>query len=194
MKSKLKSKLDKNFLILIIIIIILFFIYISLTILNNKFKSVNKISNISSNIYNESKIETINKVTNDEYKVISNSTITIPVILLYNAPIKEGIDETILNEYVGHFPSTSKIDGNVGLAAHNRGYKNNYFMNINKLQNGDEIIYKFNDISRKYKVERKIEIDSYDWSYLNSTNDNRITLITCIDNKPDKRLVIQAVE
>ena len=43
-------------------------------------------------------------------------------------------------------------------------------------------------------MEKKIEIDSYDWSCLNSTNDNRITLITCIDDKPDKRLVVQAVE
>ena len=159
MKSKLKFKSNKNFFILIISVLILFFIYISLTILNNKFKSINKISNISSNINNEGKMETINIVENNEhedneknykYEVITNSTITIPSILLYNAPIKNGIDEITLNEYVGHFPSTSEIDGNVGLAAHNRGYQNNYFMNINKLQNGDEIIYKFNNISRRY--------------------------------------------
>ena len=67
-------------------------------------------------------------------------------------------------------------------------------MYINKLQDGDEIIYRVDDIIKKYKVEKKIEIDSYDWSYLNQTADNRITLITCIDNSPTKRLVVQAVE
>ena len=67
-------------------------------------------------------------------------------------------------------------------------------MNVNKLQSGDEIIYKVGNIIKKYKVEKMIEIDSYDWSYLNSTNDNRITLITCVDNKPNRRLVVQAVE
>ncbi len=35
------------------------------------------------------------------------------------------------------------------------------------------------DNIRKYKVDKKVEIDSYDWSYLNQTNDNRITSITC---------------
>lgn len=194
MKSKINFKSNKNILILVIITLFLFCIFISLNFFNYKFKSIDNNSNVSSNINNESKIKTINKAEGDDYNIVTNSTITIPAILLYDAPIKDGIDEITLNEYVGHFPSTSEIEGNVGLAAHNRGYKNNYFMNINKLENGDEIIYKVNDISKKYKVERKIEIDSYDWSYLNITNDNRITLITCVDNKPNKRLVVQAVE
>ena len=30
-------------------------------------------------------------------------------------------------------------DGNVGLAAHNRGYKNNYFENLKQLKEGDKI-------------------------------------------------------
>jgi LPXTG-site transpeptidase (sortase) family protein len=200
LKSKFKS--NKNILILLIITVILFCIFISLNFLNYKFKSNNKNSNINSdkntnitsNINNELKAQTITESENDENNIQDNSTITIPAIFLYDAPIKEGIDEVTLNNYIGHFPSTSKIDGNIGLAAHNRGYKNNYFMNVNKLQSGDEIIYKVGNIIKKYKVEKMIEIDSYDWSYLNSTNDNRITLITCVDNKPNRRLVVQAVE
>ena len=70
----------------------------------------------------------------------------------------------------------------------------NYFEKVKDLKLGDEIIYKMGDNIRKYKVDKKVEIDSYDWSYLNQTNDNRITLITCIDNEPSKRLVVQAVE
>lgn len=193
MKSKLNFKSNKIFLILVILI--LFTIFLSLIVINNKIKSINQISNISSNINNEETKYSLNNLSNS--KETDNNIISylsIPSISLEKAPIKEGIDEVTLNEYIGHFPSTSKTDGNVGLAAHNRGYKNNYFMNINKLQDGDEIIYRVDDISKKYKVEKKIEIDSYDWSYLNQTADNRITLITCIDNSPTKRLVVQAVE
>lgn len=193
MKSKLNLKSNKNFLILVILI--LFTIFLSLIIINNKIKSINQISNISSNINNEETEGSLNNLSNSkEVDSDINYYLSIPSISLEKAPIKEGIDEVTLNEYIGHFPSTSKTDGNIGLAAHNRGYKNNYFMNINKLRIGDEIIYRVDDISKKYKVEKKIEIDSYDWSYLNQTADNRITLITCIDNNPTKRLVVQAVE
>ncbi len=193
MKSKLNFKSNKIFLILVILI--LFTIFLSLIVINNKIKSINQISNISSNINNEETKYSLNNLSNSK-ETDNNilSYLSIPSISLEKAPIKEGIDEVTLNEYIGHFPSTSKTDGNIGLAAHNRGYKNNYFMNINKLQDGDEIIYRVDDIIKKYKVEKKIEIDSYDWSYLNQTADNRITLITCIDNSPTKRLVVQAVE
>lgn len=196
MKSKLNFKSNKIFLILVILI--LFTIFLSLIVINKKIKSINQISNISSNINNEATEDSLNNLSNlSNIKETNNNIISylsIPSISLEKAPIKEGIDEITLNEYIGHFPSTSKTDGNIGVAAHNRGYKNNYFMNINKLRIGDEIIYIVDDISKKYKVEKKIEIDSYDWSYLNQTADNRITLITCIDNNPNKRLVVQAVE
>jgi sortase A len=113
---------------------------------------------------------------------------------LFNIPIKNGIGLDILNDYIGHFPDTSYFNGNIGLAAHNRGYINNYFMDINKLKNNDEIIYKLNGKTRIYEVYNKVEIDSYDWSYLENTNNNIITLITCIANKPNNRLVVQGIE
>lgn len=45
--------------------------------------------------------------------------IEIPSINLV-APIAEGTTQEIMNKFVGHFESTNKWDGNVGLAAHNR--------------------------------------------------------------------------
>ena len=36
------------------------------------------------------------------------------------APIAEGIDSETMNKYIGHFPTTSTFEGNIGLAAHNR--------------------------------------------------------------------------
>ena len=38
------------------------------------------------------------------------------------------------------------------------------------------------------------EIAGDDWSYLSRTDDNRITMITCITGKPDLRLMVQARE
>ncbi|MCL2859878.1 MAG: class D sortase [Oscillospiraceae bacterium] len=108
--------------------------------------------------------------------------------------VKEGIDMPTLWNYIGHFPTTSVQNGNIGLAAHNRGYKNNYFANIYKLKIGDEIIYKSKYGTKKYTVKISKEISDEDWSYLQKTKDNRVTLITCISNKPNKRLCVQAIE
>ena len=56
-----------------------------------------------------------------------------------NGEVKEGCSSEILEEYIGHIEETSKFDGNVGLAAHNRGNKYSYFARINELDNGDEV-------------------------------------------------------
>ena len=173
LRSKYKFKSGKIFLFLIVLI--LFIIFISLLFVNNKFKSKIQNPGINVDVINEKgKEEIISKTEDKKDKVISNSSITIPAIFLNDAPIKEGIEQEVLNEYIGHFPTTSNLDGNVGLAAHNRGYNKNYFSKLHDIKIGDEIIYKMGDNIRKYKVEKKVEIDSYDWSYLNQTNDNRI--------------------
>ena len=192
MKSKYIFKSNKF--LLIIVVLILLIVFLSLFFVNSKIKSVNKIYEIDSNIKNaEKSYDIVNKSSSNNSDNLG-SYLSIPSIKLYNIKIKDGIDENTLNEYIGHFPNTSNWNGNIGLAAHNRGYQNNYFSNIKYLENGDEIIYSVNNNIKKYKVEKKIEIDSYDWSYLQDTNDNRITLITCVENKDGKRLVIQGVE
>lgn len=45
--------------------------------------------------------------------------IEIPKISLV-APIEEGTSTKVMNKFVGHFEITSKWNGNIGLAAHNR--------------------------------------------------------------------------
>lgn len=186
MNSKNKFKSQKsNLIFLLIISLVLFFIFFILFFINLKLeKKQNNNSNITSNI-SQSTNSVDSVITNDEWNI------SIPKILIYSAPVKDGIDEDTLNNYIGHFPSTNKERGNVGFAAHNRGYKNNYFKDINKLNIGDEIIYKNKDYLKIYKVELKEEIDSYDWSYLEATTSDKITLITCVSNKPNKRLVVQ---
>ncbi len=195
MKSEyIKYIFKSNKFLLILVVLILFVIFLSLFFVNSKIKSVNKIYEIDSNIKNAEKSYDVVNVSSSNNSDNLGSYLSIPTLKLYNIKIKDGIDENTLNEYIGHFPNTSNWSGNIGLAAHNRGYKNNYFSNIKYLENGDEIIYNLNNNIKKYIVEKKIEIDSYDWSYLQNTEDNRITLITCVENKENKRLVIQGIE
>lgn len=111
-----------------------------------------------------------------------------------NAPIKEGSSTEVLKLYIGHIEETAKYDGNVGLAAHNRGNEYSYFSRVNELEPGDEIIYNSKFGERRYIVDSKKEILETDWSMLNQTKDNRLTLITCIKNKVNQRLCVQAVQ
>lgn len=122
-----------------------------------------------------------------------NWKIIIPKISL-EAQISEGTSKSIMNRYVGHFEETSKNKGNIGLAAHNRGYVVNYFEKIKSLKNGDEIIYKFYDFEMIYNVVQNKIIKDTDWSYLENTEENRITLITCVENEPEYRRCVQAIE
>ncbi len=87
-----------------------------------------------------------------------------------------------------------KTNGNVGLAAHNRGYKNNYFKDLKKVKIDDEIIYKCDDFEKKYIINKIEIIENTDWSYLEKTDENKITLITCVENEPNYRRCVQAVE
>ena len=110
------------------------------------------------------------------------------------APVKEGSSQEILKEYIGQMPETAKYDGNIGLAAHNRGNEYSYFARINELEKGDKIKYKTKFYERTYIVNKKVVIYDTDWSYLQSTKDNRITMITCVKDKPNQRLCVQAIQ
>lgn len=117
----------------------------------------------------------------------------IPCINL-RAKIKEGTTKEIMDDYIGHFEETSKSTGNVGLAAHNRGYKNNYFENLKKLKEGDKIYYKYQGVTREYIVIKHSIIKDTDWTSLEKTDENRITLITCVENQSEYRRCIQGKE
>ena len=110
------------------------------------------------------------------------------------AEVKEGSSNEILNEYIGHIENTSTYDGNVGLAGHNRGNKNSYFARLNELKKGDIISYNTNFATKKYKVDNIQTILETDWNLLKETDQNKLTLITCIANKKLQRLCVQATE
>ncbi|HBC84270.1 MAG TPA: hypothetical protein DCZ30_02140 [Clostridiales bacterium] len=110
------------------------------------------------------------------------------------ANVKEGSDNKTLKNYIGHIEETSLYDGNIGLAAHNRGNQYSYFARINELEKGDIITYQTKFYTRNYKVDNIQAIFETDWKLLENTKDNKITLITCIANKKNQRLCVQATE
>ena len=119
--------------------------------------------------------------------------IEIPTIGLI-AEISEGTTQDILNQYVGHFTQTSKTVGNIGLAAHNRGYEVNYFEKLKLLKEGDEITYRYNAYENTYIVTDNFIIKDTDWEHLEATEENQITLITCVENTPEFRRCVKAIE
>lgn len=130
----------------------------------------------------------LDKISKNAVKVW---TLSIESINLF-ADINEGTDMENLNKYIGHFEETNIFNGNVGLAAHNRGYPVNYFENLDKLEIGEDINYRIDDIIKTYKVKSINIIKDTDWTYLQETDEDIITLITCVRNKPEYRLCVQA--
>lgn len=125
-----------------------------------------------------------NKIKNDIWNI------KIPNIDLI-APIKDGTDVNTLNEYVGHFENSGYILGNISLAAHNRGYPVNYFKDVKSLKVGDIIIYEFKDLKLNYKIDLIRIINDTDVAVVENTKENKITLITCVENNPEKRMCVQ---
>ena len=156
--------------------------------------------------YNSSKLVNVEDIkTDDNYENITYDKtedvwddsvlgiITIEKIGL-NATVKEGTTSDVLLEYVGHIENTATYDGNIGLAGHNRGCKNSYFARLNELKIGDEIRYKTKFYERTYVVDNIQVILETDWGLLQSTEENKLSLITCITNKRKQRLCVQATE
>lgn len=189
----------KNVLLISFIISILIFIFFDQIFFKkqNKFfeNSLEKI--IPDNIEIELKTPNNTVAISEQYqnKIDTKKIwqIEIPKINLV-APIAEGTSANIMNEYVGHFEETPKNKGNIALAAHNRGYKVNYFQNLKLLQKGDLIIYTYNGKISKYSVNELGIIKDIDWSKLESSSQDKLTLITCLEDEPEYRRYIQAVK
>lgn len=105
--------------------------------------------------------------------------------------VYSGTSLDTLSKGVGHFDNSPYLEGNVCLAAHN--YRN-YWEKLNTLDIGDTIAYTSFLGSKEYVVSSVNTIEETDFTLLEDTKDNRLTLITCILNNPTKRLCVQATE
>ncbi len=129
--------------------------------------------------------EAFTKVTSSMYYSGGHlGTLKISAVNL-SVKIYEGTANSVLAKGVGHFKDSSIWNGNVCLAAHNRG-TNDYFGEIHELDYGDTIKLTTKKGTRTYKVFSIEKISVNDTSSLQGTSDNIITLITCVKNQADK--------
>lgn len=188
--SYTKRNVDTLSLLLTVSILMIFYlIYSSIclaTISNN---------NLNSNMVYSQKIPIESQTQRQIVQAnLSNQwRIQIPKLNL-DVHIEEGTTPDVLLRAVGHFEDTSQWNGNVCLAGHNRGYQCNFFQEIKRLKIGDEIIYYTNQGKKVYQVQINQVILETDWGYIENTQDNRITLITCEENRGEYRRCIQAIQ
>lgn len=134
-------------------------------------------------------ITSIEQVRDNDGKI---GTIKIPSIDL-KVTAYDGDTYAAMNKGIGHISTTSAWSGNCGFVGHNRG-SNGYFSKLKKVKVGDEVVYKTKLGTREYVVQSITKIADTDWTKLQYTNDNRLTFITCVEDVPDQRLCVQAVE
>lgn len=104
--------------------------------------------------------------------------------------VYEGTSLDVLKKGVGHFESSPTTRGNICLAAHNTP---KYWENLHTLTNGDNITYTNILGTKIYTVFNIKQIEETDLNCLQNTQDNILTLITCVKNNPSKRLCVQAI-
>ena len=196
----MNSKLKKIIIILSILLIIVATLFISILIyrnirLNNNIKDIEdtySTDNIQNRIneYIDSDSQEILDLTE---KIDGNNIVGVLVIdkINFKGLVAEGTDLPTLKNYVGHFSSSPFYNGNVCFAAHNT---NNFWARLKELSNGDTIEYISFLGTRKYEVFNVQQIEETDFSLLSNTDNNIVTLITCVKNNKPKRLCVQAKE
>ena len=132
------------------------------------------------------------EVTSDMY--YSDGSLGVLEITSLNVKVKvyQGTDSAALAKGAGHFENTSIWAGNVAVAAHNRGVRND-FSQIHTLRSGDVITLTTALGARTYAVTGVNKISVNDTSGLETSGTNRITLYTCVANQPDYRWCVTAV-
>ena len=119
-------------------------------------------------------------------------TLKIPAIGL-SVKVYEGTDSKTLAKGAGHFPDTSIWDGNVSIAGHNRGVRDD-FGDLHTLETGDTITWTTKLGMRTYEVTSVQKVKETDTSGTAAATDNRITLFTCVRDQREYRWQVQAVE
>lgn len=105
--------------------------------------------------------------------------------------VYEGTSLSTLAKGVGHFEDSPYLNGNVCFAAHNT---NKFWAKLHTLQQGDKITYTSFLGTKEYVVVSSMQIDETDWNNLKNTEENMLTLITCVKGNKPKRLCVQAIE
>ena len=160
---------------------------------------------------NKSKIDTVTEIYSDDdvqERLDNNETDATSNLLLqidgetvlgvikidkigFEGLIYEGTSLDTLRKGVGHFENSPYLNGNVCLAAHNT---NEYWAKLHTLENGDKITYISFLGTKEYQVKNVTKISETDWTLLQNSDENILTLITCVKGDKPKRLCVQAIE
>ncbi len=160
---------------------------------------------------NKSKIDTVTEIYSDDdvqERLDNNETDATSNLLLqidgetvlgviridkigFEGLIYEGTSLDTLRKGVGHFENSPYLNGNVCLAAHNT---NKYWAKLHTLENGDKITYISFLGTKEYQVTNVTKISETDWTLLQNSDENILTLITCVKGDKPKRLCVQAIE
>ena len=107
----------------------------------------------------------------------------------------EGTSLDTLAKGVGHFENSSYLNGNVCLAGHNSGTNKQgedigFFKRLNELEVGDKVKYHHAFGEYIYKVSEIKEIEETDFSVLEPSTTDKLTLITCVKGQKKLRLCV----
>ncbi len=182
----------------ILVILVIVFTIIALS----SAKEQEKIDTVIETLEQENVQEKIEENTEDEEKIDieklflevdgKNAIGVIKIAKIdFEGLIYEGTSLDNLAKGVGHFSNSPYLDGNVCLAAHNT---NKFWAKLNTLEPGDLITYISFLGTRQYQVTSREEIQETDWTKLENTEENILTLITCVKGKPELRLCVQAIQ
>lgn len=192
MSKYIKRVLVASSIIVIVVAVIATFFIVKTVEEMNNVEQIGYIRKYLNSIENVKETENTVKTTDLMLQEDEENIIGLVMIekIKFTGSVYEGTSLNTLEKGVGHFENSPYLIGNVCLAAH----QSKYWGELHKLQNGDLIRYESFLGTKTYEVISKTEIEETDWSLLENTEDNYITLITCIKNKPDKRLCVQAKE
>ena len=119
-------------------------------------------------------------------------TLKIPAIGL-SVRVYEDTDSSTLMKGAGHFKGTSIWDGNCAIAGHYQGVWGD-FRDLHTLERGDTITWTTKLGVRTYEVTSVQKVKETDTSGTAPSNENKLTLYTCVRNQRTYRWQVQAAE
>lgn len=140
--------------------------------------------------FNNTVVTPIESETDKGQYLNAIGTLEIPAINFKDIVV-EGTTQSSLAQGIGLFEHSNILEGNICLAGHNT-YR--FLANLKNVQEGDIIKYSSALGKKEYRITTIKQIKETDWSMLEETEDNRITIITCVRNKPELRLCVQGIE
>lgn len=182
--------------LIILFMILVFFTSFFITYFSIKNYHEKELINTVSNIFTEEniqeKIENANEISDLSIQIDGNNVVGVIKIdkIGFEGLVYEGTSLDILAKGVGHFSSSPLTSGNICFAAHNTS---KYWKDLHTLTRNDTITYTNLLGTKNYSVFNIKQIEETDLNCLQNTQDNILTLITCVKNNPSKRLCVQAI-